>query len=503
MKVHRQIAIGALLSYGAIAFNIIAGLLYTPWMIRTIGDDHYALYTLALSVINIFLMDFGVGAAVSRFLAKYYAEKRYEEANRFMGIVYKVFLVISAAIAVCLFVFYWLIDGIYQNLTISELQIFKRLFLIVATYSVFSFSFTTFNGVLMANERFIAVKACTFAQKVLSVVLIIAALLMGGDVYTLVIVHAISNVIFILIKFFCVRRGTTLRVDFSYWNKETAKELFDFSAWVTVMSLAQRCIFNIMPSVIAAIVGSAEVTLFSLAATLEGYVYGFADAINGMFLPRISRIMANDNAEHKLGALMGAVGRFHVATIGLLYVGFLAVGQHFVALWMGEEYLEIYVCAVFLIFPSLIDVPQQVAKTALLAQNIVREQALVYLGMAALNLGLAFLFIPVFSATGAAVSVCIAYIFRTVAFNVLYKKKLSLSLTSYFKTAYGRWIPVSLVTLTVGFLLNHQIGCRGGWGMLALKIVLITGFYGLMFIFIGVKKEERHAVIHLMRGGRR
>lgn len=500
---NRQIAIGALLSYGAIVFNIVAGLLYTPWMIRAVGDDHYALYTLALSVINIFLMDFGVGAAVSRFLAKYYAEKRYEEANRFMGIVYKVFLAISAAIAVCLFVFYWLIDGVYQNLSVSELQIFKRLFLIVAAYSVLSFPFTTFNGVLMANERFVAVKACSFGQKVLSVALIIAALLMGGDVYALVMVHAISNVVFVLIKFFCVRRGTALRANLLYWDKKTAKELFDFSAWVTVMSLAQRCIFNIMPSVIAAIVGSTEVTLFSLAATLEGYVYGFADAINGMFLPMISRIMTNDNAGKKLSALMSAVGRFHVATIGLLYVGFLAVGQHFVALWMGDGYSEIYVCAALLILPSLIDVPQQVAKTALLAQNVVREQAVIYMGMAAVNLVLAFGLIPLFASVGAAASVCIAYIFRTAAFNVLYKKKLSLPLAPYFQAAYGRWLPVALVTLAVSFGVNEHILPGGGWGALAVKIMLITVSYGLMFICIGVKKEERRALIDLVRGGRR
>ena len=52
---NKQFVGGAFLSYITIAFNIISGLLYTPWMIRTIGDDQYALYTLALSVINLFL----------------------------------------------------------------------------------------------------------------------------------------------------------------------------------------------------------------------------------------------------------------------------------------------------------------------------------------------------------------------------------------------------------------------------------------------------------------
>ena len=87
----RQVTFGALISYLAIAFNIISGLIYTPWMIRSIGSDQYALYTLALSVINIFLMDFGIGSAVTKFLSNYYARGEYDEANQFMGVVYKVF----------------------------------------------------------------------------------------------------------------------------------------------------------------------------------------------------------------------------------------------------------------------------------------------------------------------------------------------------------------------------------------------------------------------------
>ena len=500
---NRQITIGALLSYGAIAFNIIAGLLYTPWMIHSVGDDQYALYALALSVINIFLMDFGIGSAVSRFLANYYAQDRYEDANRFMGIVYKVFLVITAVIAVCLFVFFFLINGIYTNLSPEELQTFKRLFVIVATYSVLSFPFTTFNGILMANERFIAVKACNFGQKVLSVSLIVAALLSGGNVYALVLVHAVSNVIFILIKYLCIRRETCMKADLSCWDKNTAVELFGFSGWVTVMSLAQRCIFNIMPTVIAAIVGTFEVTLFSLAATLESYVYSFADAINGMFLPKISRILAGDRADKELSSLMEQVGRFHIATIGLLFVGFLAVGRDFVALWMGESYSAIYICASLMILPSLLDVPQQVAKTALLAKKLVREQGIIYLGMAALNLVLSFMLVPGMGAIGAALSICVAYLFRTLTFNLLYRKHLRISLTAFFRNAYGKWLPAATLTLGISVFFTNRLNLPTSWEGLAIKILLIIVIYAILFVCIGLKNSDRRAITERLHGWRK
>lgn len=495
---NRQLIYGSILSYGAILFNIIAGLVYTPWMIHTIGDDQYALYTLALSVINIFLLDFGIGSAVSKFLSNYYALEQYEEADRFISVVYRVFFLISVVIAICLIVFYFLMDGIYVKLTQNELQVFKRLFVIVGTFSVLTFPFTTFNGILMANERFIEVKACNFGQKVLSVILIVMCLLSGAGVYALVVVHALSNVFFLLVKYVCIRKQTLLHMSASYWDSGIAKHVVSYSGGITVINLAQRCVFNIMPTIIAALIGSKEVTLFSLAATLEGYVYTFADAINGMFLPRISRILAQKDQKEHLSKLMNNVGRFHVCTLGLLYIGFLCVGKEFVILWMGEGYELIYGCALLLIFPSLIDCPQQVARTALLASDIVWKQAWIYVGMAAINLLLSFTLIPIVGVLGAAVAVCVAYLIRICAFNVLYKTSLPISLLSYFKMAYGRWFVIGVLTILVNAVFVQRISVSG-WLGLGIKVVLIATVYLTLYVVICLSKEEKKTFVKMIK----
>lgn len=488
-RTHKQLTIGALLSYSAIIFNIISGLIYTPWMIRTIGDDQYALYTLATSVIAIFMMDFGIGASVTKFLTNYYAREQYEEADRFMGIVYKVFIAISVVIAAALSVFYFLIDTVYVKLTPSELATFKHLYLIVATYSVLSFPFTTFNGILMANECFIEVKACNFGQKVFNVILIIIFLLLDRGVYALVLVHAFSNAVFLLLKYSFIRKRTKQHVQLKFWNKELARQLFGFSVWVTVISLAQRCIFNMMPTLIAATVNSAAVTLFSLAATLEGYVYTFADAVNGMFMPRVSRILAQGKVEQELSSLMSKVGRFHVYTIGLLYIGFICIGRQFVELWMGKGYESVYICALLLIFPSLIDVPQQIAKTTLMVSDIMKEQCVIYALMAVANVMLSLILLPMVGVVGAAVSICIAYLIRTLAFNVLYHKRLPIDLVYYFKSAYGRWLIIAGMTLTWGLFV--QMLSLNGWLGLLGKAILIGTVYIILIFLIGLDRPTR------------
>ena len=497
MNSGKQIKFGAVISYITIVFNIIAGLIYTPWMIASIGKDNYALYTLALSIINIFLLDFGIGSSVTRFLSEYYAKGMHKEAEQFMGIVYKVFFVISAIIALALTAFYFLIDMLYGKLSPSEIIVFKHLFIIVGAYSVISFPCTVFKGVLMANEEFISVKLCGLGQKVIDTILIVFFLLSGKGVYAMVLVHAFSNMLFHAIRYLIIRVRTKQRSQMHSWNRMQARSLFGYSVWITIISISQRCIFNIMPSLIAALIGSAEVTLFSLAATLEGYVYTFADAINGMFMPRISRIFASDNSENKINDLMCRVGKFHVYTIGLIIIGFICLGQRFVKLWLGSGYESVYICASILMLPSLIDVPQQVARTSLLTLNIVKQQAYIYILMAVINIFISLFLVPDFGAVGAATAVCCSYLFRTFMFNILYKRKLPIKLGQYFRNVYLKWGIAAVVTVVTGGVLEYLMPKNGILTFLFLGISVVFIYAVFIYIF-DIDKETKRTIKNKM-----
>lgn len=86
---NKQIKLGAFLSYFAIFFNIIAGLLYTPWMISKIGKADYGLYMLVTSFLTYFIVDFGLWQAISRYITKYRAGRQRNEVPEYYWIVGK------------------------------------------------------------------------------------------------------------------------------------------------------------------------------------------------------------------------------------------------------------------------------------------------------------------------------------------------------------------------------------------------------------------------------
>ena len=429
MNSNNQIKLGALLSYFSIAVNVIAGLFYTPWMINSIGRENFGLYTLAMSVIGLFLFDFGLSSAVTRFIAKYLAEGRVEKANQCLGLVYRLYFGIDVFLFIVLIAVFFFIPRIYQELTFDEIERFKIIYVIAAFYSVLSFPFIPVNGVLTAHEKFVQLKFCDVTHKIIIVGTMSVCLLLGYGLYALVLVNVFAGLITIVLKLYCIKYFTPQEINWNYWNKIELKEIASYSSWVTIASLAQRCIFNIAPSILGVLSGSVAIAILGIAITLEGYTYTFANALNGLFLPKVSRIVADDG---DLLPLMIKVGRIQILIISLIIWGFVCLGEDFITLWVGENFNTSYICAVLIIFPSLLQLPQEIGQQVIIAQNKVKQQAFVYLGMAILNLLGAALLTPKYGAVGLCCSIFVAYLFRTIGLDYILYKQLRIDIWKFF-----------------------------------------------------------------------
>ena len=59
-----QLKAGAILTYVSLVVGNVIALLYTPFMLRTLGQEEYGLYSLANSVVGyLTVLDFGFGSA--------------------------------------------------------------------------------------------------------------------------------------------------------------------------------------------------------------------------------------------------------------------------------------------------------------------------------------------------------------------------------------------------------------------------------------------------------
>lgn len=489
-----QIKIGAILSYLSIGINIIAGLVYTPWMVDTIGKSDYGLYTLSNSLITLFLVDLGLSSAVSRYVAKYRAEGRQDKVNNFLGAVYKLYLIIDAVIFIALIIIYFCIDSIYVKLTPAELGKFKVVYLISASFAVINFPFVTFNGILNSYEEFVHLKLADVIYRILLVALTVITLLLGGRLYGLVVVHAIVGLIIIVYKWIVVKKRIKLRVNWKYSDFSLYKDIFGFSIWVTISSLAQRLVFNITPSILGAVASSATIAVFGIVTTIEGYTYTITTAINGMFMAKISRIYECGGEQDELMPLMLSVGKFQYAINGLIVAGFAVIGKEFINLWIGSTYLDAYYGILLVIIPGLFFNSMQIANTAMIVRKKVNLQAWVNLGMGIVNIIMSIILSSYLGVIGACISISIAYMLRAMALLFIYKRVLKIDMARFVINCYIRMgIPI-IITIVLGYLMNSLFS-NGGWLVFASKGLVIIGIYTAVTLLLGLNSEERNKLL--------
>ncbi|MBR5321477.1 MAG: oligosaccharide flippase family protein [Clostridia bacterium] len=502
MNSSKQIKLGAMMSYFAIAFNMLSGLIYTPWMISQIGQSNYGLYTLAHSLITMLVMDFGMSAAVSRFVSKYRAEGNQQKINDFLGIVYKLYLTIDAVIFAALIVVSFFINNIYDNLSASELSTFKVLYVIVGLFSVISFPFTNLNGILTSYENFVGLKLADLFHKVFIIVAMVISLLLGYGVYALVTVNAVSGILTIIIKLIIIKKKTPVKVNFRYFEKSTLKEIFGFSMWTTIGGLAQRMIFNITPSIIVAVslTGAIGSAIFGLATTIEGYVYTFATAINGMFMPRISKLVYQGKKDTELMDLMIKIGRLQCIIIGVLVVGFISFGKSFIVdIWNKPDFTESYLCAIFLIIPSFFYLPLQIANTTIIVENKVKLQSFVFIIMGVINVVLSIILSEYYGALGASFSIFVAYMVRTILMVVIHVKVLKLNMWRFFKETFLKITPFLSLMLGIGLLLENFNPMNGGFLRFTINGVIFVGFFGVTMLLFCMNEYEKNLFLGVFK----
>lgn len=493
----KQIKIGATISYLALAINIAVTLFYTPWMVSKIGKANYGLYTLAISLIGIFMLDFGLSSAVSRFLSKYRAENRQDKICEFITAVFKLYFLIDIVIFIILSIVYIFLENIYAGLTPEELGLFRVLYLIVGGFNLISFPMTPLSGILNAYEQFASLKLCDLFNKLFTIVLVIVALLLDFGVIAVVSANAMAGIITILAKLSIIKKKIPIRLRLEKTDKKIYKEIFSFSIWSTVISIAQRLTYNLAPSILAVAASSIAVALYSPAASIGSYYYMIAVAINGLFLPRISRMISNKK-ENQILPLMIKVGRYQTFLLGMILVGFFCVGDIFMILWMGPDFHESYYCAILVMIPAFFEYSQQIANTTIIAKNYVKDQAIWLICTSLLGVCISYMLAQIGGAKGTCLALCVVGLINVLGLNIIHKKRLGIDILSFYKNCYRKMCMPIVLTAFIGRILVKLVGSINIVAFVMEGITTITIYIFLMWT-ISLNKEEKEFVVRNLK----
>ncbi len=488
---------GAIISYISIFLNIIISLVYTPWMINKIGVSDYGLYSLVGAFLSYFLLDFGLSGTITRFIAKYRAEGNEEKVANMLGLTAKVYLAFDTVIFVVLFVLYFFISNIFGGLTPEEIERLKVLYCISGIFSVLSFLFKPVSGAMMAYEFFVENKLLDMMVRVGTVVLIAIMLLFNGNVYHLVFITGFVGFAVAVTRYIVFVRKSKIKINWKYFEKGELIALFSFSIWVLVVQLSGMFRLSLVPTILGIFSNTTEISVFSVGRNLEGFVFTISAALNGLFLPMVSRLVQSGDRQGIMN-LMVRVGRIQLFIVLLIFSGFCVFGNTFINLWVGETFHSSYYVFVFLVFVNLLSLTLHIGMDLVYAENKIKHTALRVFISSLIGLVLSVIVAPKYGAIGCAAATGFALVLTQILYVLFFNNKMGLDMKSFFKKCHLKIMPLLVVYAVAAYFISQYLAINN-WLALIVAIVVYAIGYALIAWFVLFNQDEKDLVLGFVR----
>lgn len=493
-----QLKWGSILTYGQMALSIAIGLIYTPFMIRTLGQSEYGLYNTVSSTIGMFsLLNLGFSSGYIRYYAIYKRDNDDEKIYRLNGLFTIIFAIIALVALVGGLILTFNLDLVFSSgLTAEEYPRARVLMLFMTINMSLSFLMTVIRNIITSHEKFIFLKAISMITTVVSPLVNVPLLLLGFKSIGLVVSAVALSLLTDIIQCIYVLKFLKAKFKFNKFEKGLFKNLFSYTAFIALNLLIDQINWNIDKLILARFKGTAVVAVYSVGYSLYNYYMSFSTAISGVFTPRIHKIVnaTKDNLKkqrEEITELFTKVGRIQFLILALIASGITFFGKPFIInIWAGKGYEDSYYVALLLVIPSSIALVQNLGIEIQRAKNLHKFRSIAYFVMALINLVLSIILCQKYGAVGSAIGTAISLIVANgFIMNIYYHKKCEIDIISFWKSiinqSKGLIIPIIVGILIVKFVnLDSTI-------MLIGSIVVYTIVYCASQWLLGMNDYEK------------
>lgn len=487
-----QLKAGAALSYISLFLSTIISLAYTPFILRMMGQSEFGLYSLTLSVVgSLTILDLGFGNAIVRYTAKYRALNKKESEYNLNGMFLIIYTLIGIITVILGSVLYLNIKKIFSaNMLPDEIEKAKVLMLLLVFNLSISFPLGIFSSIITAYEQFIFSKVINIVRIIINPCIMIPLLLLGQRAIGMVIVTTILNITCLLINmWFCLGK-LKIKVYFSNLDFNLLKEIFGYSFYIFLNIIVDKINWSADQVILGVVSGTAAVAVYSVASQINGYYLSFSTAISSVFLPRLTAMVTNKATDKELSNMFIKVGRIQYIIMAYILSGFLLVGQEFIKTWAGKDYGTAFYMTAILIIPVTVPLIQNLGITILQAQNRQRFRSIMYVIIAAINIGISIPLGKIYGGIGCAVGTAVGLTLgNIIIMNIYYYKKIHLDVLQFWKEIFLMTIPVA-IAFGCGTGINHLID-GSGYFSITIRALIFTAIYILLMWFMGVNEYER------------
>lgn len=487
-----QIKAGIIFSYASSIIQFVILFAYTPFLLKSVGQSEYGVYSLAQSVVGyLSLLGMGLNSSYVRFYMRYKVNKDDEGIAKLNGMFLLIFSVISILAVVIGAILVMCVGDMFgANLTVEEIHKMRIVMSLMIINTGTVFISTVFVCNINANERYVFQKT-TYAlfEYIICTLACVVALLVGGKG---IAITAIRVIVFGLYTLVCVKyciKNLKMNFKFRGIDLKMFREICVFSGIIFINIIVDQLNWSVDKLILGAMSGTTAVAIYGVASQLNNAYISCSTTISSVFAPSINKMVAQ-NDDNGLNVLFTRVGRIQFMLMSLVCTGFIFFGQDFINIWVGKGYEQAYAIGVMLMLCITIPLCQNLGIEIQRGKNKHRFRAYVYLGIAILNTIISILLCPKYGAIGCAFGTAVSMILgQIIIMNIHYHKRIGINIIAFWKSIL-KILPSFVLPIAVGILMNIAVK-KSDVVTLAIKICIYTLVYYTSVRIFAMNKSEK------------
>lgn len=494
-----EIKKAAVFSYIAIAITILTTIIYTPVLVKGLGNNEYALYSIVMSFASyLAILDLGLGNAVIRYVSTNLIKQKEDELKNLIGMFIKMFSILSLVTIIIGTVIVLNSELLFgDNFSNEELNRFKLMMCILTFSAALSLPLSVFGSVTQAYERLVIFKFINLLRITFIPLISIPFVYLGFTSITLIIVFVFINLSTLLYFYFYCTFKLNVKYDFVPIDKNILREIIYYSIFIFINVLVDQLYWNTGQIILGSNSSAFEVTIYSIAVQFVKMYMMIATVIGALFLPSLSKKNHLPNFKKESSLLIQKIGKYLLYILFYVYIGFYFFGEYFIKLWLGKDYTSLFNIVLVLFTCLIIPLSQNVGISVLQALNKHAFRAIVLFFISIINFVVCLIISPKYGAFGVATSTGISLLIGNVfAMNVYYHFFVKISMIGYWKNTISMFLKISILIIFCEML---SLGRVENLMEFIIDIVLFSGIF-LLFVYftLNIKVKRINELFHML-----
>ncbi|MFL4499660.1 lipopolysaccharide biosynthesis protein [Weissella sp. MSCH1] len=488
-----QKKIGALLAYINVFVQNGVYLLYTPLLLRFLGESAYGLFQLTSQAVNtLTILSMGFASAYVRF---YWLQKN--KSNYDVNLLNGVYILFFGVISIVTLCIGALMSNNAESLfsssfTSDDIMIAKKLILVMTVNVAIGFISSVFNSYIIANEKFIFQQIRVLLATLLQPILAFILLNLKFGILSIALIQLFLTIVLLVMSIHYAIWRIEMRFSFGKKQFVLAKGIFSFASFILINQIVDLVNNNVPGMIVGKYLTATDVAIYAVVIQIRSLFFQLSLAMSNIFVPQVNKMVLNRD-EDELTSLMASVGRIQLSILLFVLGGFIVLGQSFITMWAGSGFNISYWMIIVMVIPVLVPLSQNIGIEIQRAMNLHKVRSFSLGILAVMNILITVLCVRYFGVFGSVMG----YIFSIVVgngiiMNVYNHKVVRLNMKVY----WCRVIPLVLVPVipVLAGVVASRIFDTGKILSFVGVGILYSAIFGVLWVKKAANEQEREMI---------